>query len=217
MGSLGWVTDVDSNPVLGLRERKKQQAMRTIQGIALDLFEQHGYARVTVEQVAAAADVSPSSVYRYFGSKERLVLHDEYDPQLLGLLANEGPPIVTAGDLLSLVRSAAGVVIGSLDRHELRKIERRMRYVVTEPDVRARMARDAEEIGEQLRGLIAVRTGAPSNSLEIRVVVASALWGFLGAVDLWVESDFAESLQSLIERTMDVLSSGGDVVLAGPA
>lgn len=190
--------------------------MRHIQGVALDLFDEHGYVRVTVEQVAAAADVSPSSVYRYFGTKERLVLHDEYDPQMLSILEGAVSPIITAGDLLSLVRTAVDAVLGHLDRYELRKIERRMRYVVSEPDVRARMARDAEDLGEQLRGLVAARAGAAPDSLEVRVVIASALWGFLGAVDLWVESDFAESLQSLIERTMDVLAGGGDVILAGP-
>lgn len=211
------MSDIDSNPTLGLRERKKLQAMRHIQGVALDLFDEHGYSRVTVEQVAAAADVSPSSVYRYFGTKEKLVLHDEYDPQLLAMLAKEGPPIVTAGDLLSLIRSAVGLVLGHLDRDELRKIERRMRYVVSEPDVRTRMARDAEEIGEQLRGLIALRAGASPDSMEVRVVVASALWGFLGAVDLWVASDFDEPLHTLFDRTMDIVSRGGDVVLAGSA
>ncbi|MFD4368013.1 TetR/AcrR family transcriptional regulator [Rhodococcus sp. NPDC058521] len=200
----------------GLRERKKLQAMRTIQVVALDLFDKHGYAKVTVEQVAAEAEVSPSSVYRYFGTKERLVLHDEYDPQLLTLLATDSTPIVTAGDLLSRIRTIVAGVLDHLDREELRKIERRMRYSVTEPDVRTRMARDAEGIAVQLRELIAQRSGASPESLEIRVVVAAALWGFLGAVDLWVESDFAESLVSLIDRTMDILSRGGDVVLAGP-
>ena len=92
-----------------------------------------------------------------------------------------------------------------------------MRYVVTEPDVRTGMARDAEGIAEQLCVLLAERAGASPDSLEVRVVVVSAIWGFLGAVDQWVRSDFGESLHSLIDRTMEILSRGGDVVLAGSA
>ncbi|HEY7594201.1 MAG TPA: helix-turn-helix domain-containing protein, partial [Actinophytocola sp.] len=40
--------------------------MRTIQEQALDLFDARGFDAVTIEEIAAAAEVSPSSVYRYF-------------------------------------------------------------------------------------------------------------------------------------------------------
>ena len=70
----------EDTPVVGLRERKRYAAMRLVQEVALDLFDAHGYADVTVERIAAASDVSPSSVYRYFGTKEQIVLWDENDP-----------------------------------------------------------------------------------------------------------------------------------------
>ena len=53
--------------------------MRTIQEQALDLFDERGFDAVTIEEIAAAAEVSPSSVYRYFGTKEGLIVADEFD------------------------------------------------------------------------------------------------------------------------------------------
>ena len=73
-------------PRPGLRERKKATTMHRIQAVALDLFERHGFDAVSIEQVADAAEVSPSTVYRYFGTKEGLVIHDEYDDRVLELL-----------------------------------------------------------------------------------------------------------------------------------
>src|SRR6187431_1014357 len=64
---------------MGLRERRRRGAMRTIQERALDLFDERGFDAVTIEEIAAAAEVSPSSVYRYFGTKEGLIVADEFD------------------------------------------------------------------------------------------------------------------------------------------
>ena len=73
-------------PRPGLRERKKAATMHRVQAVALDLFERHGFDAVSIEQVADAAEVSPSTVYRYFGTKEGLIVHDEYDDRVLALL-----------------------------------------------------------------------------------------------------------------------------------
>lgn len=72
-------------PRLGLRERKKAAAMRRIQQVAVEQFEEHGYAVVTIEHIAEHAEVSPSSLYRYFGTKEGLILRDEYDDLVLAV------------------------------------------------------------------------------------------------------------------------------------
>ncbi|TWD75434.1 TetR family transcriptional regulator [Kribbella amoyensis] len=59
---------------MGLRELKRERTRRLIADKAFELFTDHGFGRTTVEQVAAAAEVGPSTVYRYFPTKETLVL-----------------------------------------------------------------------------------------------------------------------------------------------
>ncbi|GAA0945509.1 TetR/AcrR family transcriptional regulator [Virgisporangium aurantiacum] len=59
----------------GLRERKRQRTHDTVSTIAVAMFLEHGYDRVSVADIAAAADISKPTLFRYFRSKEDLVLH----------------------------------------------------------------------------------------------------------------------------------------------
>jgi AcrR family transcriptional regulator len=69
-----------------LRARKKQKTRESIQREAMRLFGKQGYDQTTVEQIAAAADISPSTFFNYFPTKEDVVLYDAYDPVLASLL-----------------------------------------------------------------------------------------------------------------------------------
>jgi len=64
----------------GLRERKKAKTRAAIQDHALALFRKQGYAAATVEQIVNAAKVSESIFFRYFPTKEDVVLTDELGP-----------------------------------------------------------------------------------------------------------------------------------------
>jgi hypothetical protein len=63
-----------------MRERKKARTRAAIREHALRLFREHGYGATTVEQIAEAAEVSPATFYRYFPTKEDVVLDNDASP-----------------------------------------------------------------------------------------------------------------------------------------
>ena len=79
----------------GLRERKKAATRLAISNIATRLFEQHGFERVTLAEIAEAADVSVKTIFNYFGSKEELFYdrEDEILGTLLGALRDRAPGV----------------------------------------------------------------------------------------------------------------------------
>lgn len=92
-----------TSSALGFRDRKKLATRRAIRRAALALFEANGYAATSVEQIAAAADVAPMTVYRYFATKENTVVSVWLTPEMrevLETLADElalgGPDVTTS-------------------------------------------------------------------------------------------------------------------------
>ncbi len=77
----------------GLRERKKARTRASLREHALRLFREQGYQATTVEQIAAAAEVSPSTFFRYFPTKEDVVLQDDMDTRLVEAFARQPPDL----------------------------------------------------------------------------------------------------------------------------
>ncbi|MGW5735366.1 MULTISPECIES: TetR/AcrR family transcriptional regulator [Streptomyces] len=62
-------------PTPGLRERKRQRMYQAVSDAAIALFLEKGFEKVSVAEVAAAAEISKPTLFRYFPAKEDLVLH----------------------------------------------------------------------------------------------------------------------------------------------
>jgi AcrR family transcriptional regulator len=99
-------------PPGGLRERKKRRTHRTISETAIALFLERGYDRVSVVEIAAAAEVSKRTLFTYFPSKDDLVLHRIADHE------DEGARVVRG-------RHPGEAPLDALHRHLRCALERR--------------------------------------------------------------------------------------------
>lgn len=190
-----------------LWERRKIEAMSRIQRIALDLFDEYGYRDVTVEKVAVAAGVSPSSIYRYFGTKEMLVLYDEADPQVLEVLREVGGgEQIGFTELLALARPLIPVLTPVIITEELeRRTRLRMQYVLAIPEIRDRQTRQMRDLEEQFRLLFAERSGRDANDLKVRMAAATGIWGCMAALNHWAGTGFARPLTEIYNEALEAV------------
>ncbi|MEV0258818.1 TetR family transcriptional regulator [Streptomyces sp. NPDC050732] len=193
-----------STPRPGLRERKKLKTRLAIREATYRLIREQGYEATTVEQIAEAAEVSPSTVFRYFPTKEDIVLTDEFDP-LLERELRERPadePIVES--LRHVMRRAVGFV-----RTEEPEISRlRTKLMIEVPAVRSRMLESMSVTGGILRRAIAERTGRDPGDLEVRTFAMGLIGALTETAAYWAEHDHKDDLAALVDRTLDLLAHG---------
>lgn len=150
------------------RDRKRQATTATIRRAALELFMDRGFDTVSIEEVAEAADVAPSTVYRHFPTKEDLVLANLAARQDAFLdLLDEQPDGLTLGEALSEATRAWAPTSGSqvLLRDEAALI---MGTDALFSAMHAMVVRWEAPICERL----AARSGRPATDLELRQLTA---------------------------------------------
>jgi AcrR family transcriptional regulator len=157
-------------PVPGLRERKKAKTRAAIRTHALELFRQHGYATTTVEQICDAAEVSYSTFFRYFPSKEDVVLQDDYDPLILAALRAQ-PPELTA---VQATLAAAHAVFNELTEEELERERERAALIASVPELRTgSLERFSETTAPMLAEVLAERTGCTPGDPSVRSFIGA--------------------------------------------
>ncbi|MFD2091114.1 TetR/AcrR family transcriptional regulator [Blastococcus deserti] len=187
-------------PGPGLRERKKAETRRRIQEAALRLILDKGYDATTVEEIAAAADVSHMTFFRHFPTKEAVVETDDYDPLIARLIAER--PLDEAP--LTALHRALGSGLAAVHAEHRDVLLARTRLVFTTPALRARMA-DNQFATERLFAEALARRLGVDVSLDLRVQSAAALAALTVALGTWVESDGTEDLPRLVDRAFRAL------------
>lgn len=161
-------------PVDSLRERKKQRTRLALEEAALDLFERKGFDATTIEEVAAAADVSPRTLFRYFATKRDLIFGDteRYLAQLLGLVRArpraEAPLVALAAAFVEL----APLMDSTLTA-------RQMALARANPALRRHWAVTREAWADALAGELALRHGLqePDPQLELAAGIGQRILG----------------------------------------
>jgi AcrR family transcriptional regulator len=187
----------------GLRERKKARTRAAIREHALRLFREQGYHATTVEQIAEAAEVSPSTFFRYFPTKEDVVLQDGFD--LVAIEAFEAQP---AGmNVIAAYRAAAAQMFAGLTPDELVRFRESVELTLTIPEVRARALDEFAGAIDVTAEAIARRTGRDPEDPAVRNV-AGALVGVVMSATMPWSSRSTEDMFARIDAGLAHLEAG---------
>lgn len=161
----------------GLRERKKAKTRAAIREHAMRLFHEQGYAATTVDQIAEAADVSQSTFFRYFPTKEDVVLTDEYDPLMVAALRAQPATLTPIEAIRRSVRELFGQFTDELWEAE----QRRQELIRTVPELRMRVQQQFAESITMLAEVVADRAGLPADDFSARVLAGAVIGAALAA------------------------------------
>ena len=189
-----------ASPPIGLRERKKIKLRRSVQREALRLFAEQGYEDTTVEQIADAADISTTTFYRYFPTKEDVVLDDDYDP-----IAEH---IITSSDdqepLVTTVRTAIAAVAAAVEVERDAALAR-LKLLASVPALKARQGAEGRKAFDFFLRLFSARSGRPAGDYQLRVTTAAFTASQLEAARCWADDDGAESLGQLMDDAVTLI------------
>jgi AcrR family transcriptional regulator len=187
----------------GLRERKKQKTKEAIQREGMRLFQEQGYDETTIEQIADAAEISPSTFFNYFPTKEDVVLFDRYDPIMVSFMLSrpsDEPPSV-------VIKRALEGMADALER-DRDIILARARMGLEVPALRARFWEEVERARDLFCGIIAGRTGRDPKDFELRVLSMILVTAAFEASLEWVRRDGRGSMFELVNQALELVHMG---------
>jgi AcrR family transcriptional regulator len=198
-----------------LRERKKRATRRSLRRVALDLVAERGFAHVTVEDIAEAADVSPRTFFNYFPSKEAAVVGA--DPERVATLRERivheapGEPVLTA--LRAIMTSEAGAWA-----EELTELGgdggptdwlRRVKEARADPHLRAAHAAQMAMVERTIAEGLGERLGTdPDRDPYPGLLAAIAAGVFRSTMNFWAGSGGTVPLDQLIDLAFRALADG---------
>ncbi|SNQ50377.1 Transcriptional regulator [Frankia canadensis] len=190
-----------------LRSRTRRALQAEITAIAFDLFDRQGFEATTINQIAAAAGLSRSSFFRYFATKEDVVLLgvEERGLVLRDALAAR-PPDETPWQAL---RRALEVIV-RLNSENPDRVLRLSRMMVETPSLQARQMQREDTWARLLAPEIARRLGlSPQDTTDPRpgALASAALGCFHASMRVWRESGGKADLAALLDQAMSALST----------
>lgn len=177
------------------RARRRVRTKLLIQGEALRLFAQHGYEQTTIEQIAEAADISPRTYFRYFPTKEDVVVWDERDAETADLLAAQ----VGAGPVAQTLFAITRATLEGPYTDDPERLLARLRVSASVPAIRARYLELTRTAAEQIASTMASDPDDEHETLRLRVTAAAIIEIAEVALDQWQKDDGKTDLLALYD------------------
>jgi len=187
----------------GLRERKKARTRAAIQRHALRLFRQQGYDETTVSQIAEAAEVSESTFFRYFPSKEDVVLWDDFDPRVVEVFRAQPSGVRP----VQAVRVAIREVLGELTHEQQLELRERMDLMLAVPGLRTNMLEQMEAPMRLFAQMLAERSGRRPDDPAVRAL-AGAIMGVSIATMFAFAQDPDADILVMLDEALAYLDAG---------
>jgi AcrR family transcriptional regulator len=160
-----------------LRDRKKQQTRQAIMEVALRLFAERGFERVTVVEIARESNVAEATVFNYFPVKEDLVYSqmETFEQRLVDAVRDREPGQSPLAAFRACLLTAGGL-LGSLDAGSVQSMRTLARIIAGSPVLLARELQIYQDATDALSRVIAQQTSAGDHAIE-PWVTANALIG----------------------------------------
>ena len=217
------MTDGGTNPSVdppGLRERKRQATRQAIQRAVLSLSVDHGFDKVTIDEISTTADVSPRTFFNYFASKEEAIIGDFptlASEEATAAFIAEGPDESIFAGLSRLLHGAAATIAEDKDANQRRRVLLRQH-----PNLFARRMSHLHDFEDDLTAIIARRLVVDDPALAkkeaalarrsrlISLIAFAALrYAYVG----WIETDgptpLADYLRDSFVGLDEILASNG--------
>jgi AcrR family transcriptional regulator len=182
------MTEVPGKPC-GLRERKKARTRAAIREHALRLFSEQGYSATTIEQIAAAAEVSPATFFRYFPTKEDVVLQDDVDIITLQELQAQPPDLSP----IAAFRAAAVAARAKMTHDDLERFALTTRLTFTTPEIRARAIDELIRTADVIAAAIAARLGRSPDDFAVRNLAGAIIGVIMTSTMPWEQMTAASA------------------------
>jgi AcrR family transcriptional regulator len=183
---------------------RAQRTRDRLQGVALRLIEEQGFEQTTVEQIAQTAGVSHMTFFRYFPTKESVVLDDPFDPALGAAVA------AAPRDLPPLLRACQGLrsAVSAVELPEEEQVRARVRIGASNATLLAGMWANTVATQDVVAQALTADVGEEPD-LAARVAAAAAVGALTAAVLAWSLSDDDVPLAVRLVQALDVLDPGG--------
>jgi AcrR family transcriptional regulator len=176
---------------VGLRERKKLKTRTAIQREAMRLFLDKGFDATTIEDIAEAVEISPSTFFNYFPSKEEVVFQDDLDPLILAAFDAQPKEM----NPIARLRAAMRTVFAHLTPDQDLLMRQRTRLMVSTPELRGAMLSQFADLVDQIAALLASRTGRHPQDFAVHNIAGAVLGVLMAAIVVIAEDPKADLVQ----------------------
>lgn len=194
---------------MGLRERKAQRTRDALHRATLELAERDGFDAVTIEQIAGAAEVGVSTLYRYFPNKDAILLHPL--AASVGTLAQHLTDRPGAEPIEEALGNALHEWAESTWGDDELLVRLRAQLDVA-PGPRARLWDLWHQNRTLLEGAVAARTGIDVDDLRVGLAAHLTMTVLQMALDLHRDRLEEASTAELVDRVMVLLNGRGAVL-----